>query len=209
MYPGLFLRKAIRRAKQVRFRSERVPLEIDPDESARQEPDDGEAEAEKIEVHVHLHRGDGSKKSRSKRERPPVLTGTLFDWQWYRDRIYRRPKTETDSRWSLATKCQGCDSPLPSTARRCPRCAAPRARRRFLPTVIAVLGLASIGVVFGLCAHILGTSVPEHQPPKPLGQWSGEEDLVIVNVPTGPSPFSYTPPPAAGAASSGNGPATR
>ena len=184
-------------------------MEIEPEESARREQDEDAEEAEKIEVHVHLHRGDGSRKHRSKRARPPILTGTLFDWQWYRDRIYRRPPTEKDGRWSLATKCQGCDAPLPSTARRCPRCAAPRARRRFLPAVIAVLGLASIGVVFGLCAHVLGGSVPEHQPAAPLGQWSGEEDLVIVNVPTAPSPFSYTAPPAAGAASSGSGAAAQ
>jgi hypothetical protein len=165
-------------------------------------------EAEKIEVHVHLHR-DGSKRARAKRPAPPVLTGTLFEWQWYKDQLCKRPRTPgRRRRWlSLATTCQTCDGPIPSTATRCPRCNAPRTRRRFLPAVIAVIGLASIAIVFALCAHVLGDSVPEHRAPAPVGNWS-DDGVVIVEVPVStPSPF--TAPIDVGHSGSGSGTATR
>ena len=164
-------------------------VEGPPEDAAGDDPADEAEESEKIEVHVHLHRGE--RKRRSTRPVRTALTGTLFDWQWYSDRLTKKPRP-ADSRWSLITRCSNCDTIVPPAARRCPRCAAPRSRRRLLPIVMALLGLGSIAVVFGLCARILGGSVPETRAPAPLGEWTGD-DYVIVEVPTAPSPFSPTP----------------
>jgi hypothetical protein len=193
------LRSTVRRSKQVRFRRQRVPVEIPPEESAAA----GEADAhesEKIEVHVHVHRGEGSKRHRSKRAALPVLTGALFDWQWYKDRICARPRPAANRRWSLALRCQACDAIIPPTARCCPRCAGPRPRRRLLPALLAVLGLASVAVVFALCVHALGDSAPAHKPPSPLGQWS-DDDFVIVEVPAQPNPFAEKRAPSSSSSS--------
>jgi len=206
VYPGLFLRRAVRRAKQVRFRRERVPVEVSPDESGAAEADADE-EAEKIEVHVHLHRGDGSRRPRVKRPAPPVLTGTLFDWQWYWDRLTKRPQETASSRWSFVTRCTSCQSLVASNARRCARCGAPRARRRLLPAVAALLGLASIAALFAVCAHVLGASAPEHKATAPLGQWT-DDDFIIVEMPATPSPFAGTMPTTTGTGTTGGG-ATR
>jgi hypothetical protein len=67
-----------------------------------------------------------------------------------------------------------------------------------LRIVMALLGAGSIAGVFALCVHVLGGSVPERQAPGPLGQWTGD-DYLIVEVPTTTSPFSYTSPPPASA----------
>src|SRR5262249_10947341 len=137
VHSGVFLRTAVRRAKQVRFRRERVVVEGPPEESAGSEQTDDDSLPERIEVHVHLHR-EGKPSSRSKRVARPVLTGTLFDWQWYTDRIAGRPRNTIKRRWSLATLCQNCDSIIPSSALRCRRCAAPRPRRRLFGLLIGL-----------------------------------------------------------------------
>jgi len=184
------VRRAIRRAKQVNFRRQRVVVEVPSEESGAHAAD--QDESEKIEVHVHLHQGE-PKRSRSKRPAPPVLTGALFDWQWYKDQLSQRPAPTARSRWSLAMRCSACDTVIPAAASRCPRCAAPRPRRRILPAALAVIGLASIAVVFALCAHVLGGSVPSFRAPEPVGRWS-DDDFVIVEVPatTPASPFGST-----------------
>jgi hypothetical protein len=205
-YEGAVLRSARRRAKQSTFRRQRVPVEV-PSEEPVSEADDEADGSEKIEVHVHVHRGEGSGRSRSKRHVPPVLTGALFDWQWYRDRLTSRPQHMGDGRWSRAIKCESCQSMIPSAVRRCPRCAAPRPRR-LLPVALILVGIGSIAAMFALCVHILGTSVPEHVAPAPLGEWS-EEDYVIVEVPTAPSPFSATAPPSYKAPPPGSAPENR
>jgi ribosomal protein L40E len=208
VYPGDFLRSATRRAKQVRFRRQRVIVEGPPDESgaydAADEADD--ADAQKIEVHVHLHRGERSKKSRSGRCAPP-LRGVLFDWDWYKERLCQKPPT-APSRWSFSTVCPACDGIVPTTAKHCQRCGAPRSRSRFLSKVKALLGLVCIGALFALGLHVLGDSVSEHKPLAPLGQWT-DEDVVIVEVPTTPSPFSPTPPSANAATAPGDDLAAR
>jgi hypothetical protein len=188
------LRSTRRRTKQVFFRRHRVPIEERPEESASEEPADDGNDSEKIEVHVHVHRGEDPRKARSKQPARPALTGVLFDWQWYQDLLSSRPRQTASGRWSLVTTCRNCDSPVHPTARCCPRCAAPRPRR-ILPAVIALIALGAVGALFALGTRILGTSVPEHQPTAPLGEWTQEEP-VIVEVPTTPSPFSYTSPPA-------------
>ena len=210
MYPGDFLRSATRRAKHVRFRRQRVIVEGPPDEPDADEAADeaDEADSQKIEVHVHVHRGERSKKSRSRGPVAPVLTGILFDWDWYRERLCKQPRQTALSRWSFSTVCPACDATVPPTAKHCPRCGAPRSRRRFLSKVMAVLGLVCVGAMFALCIHVLGDSVPEHKPPAPLGQWT-DEDVVIVEVPTAPSPFSPTPPSPNGAGAPGDDFATR
>jgi hypothetical protein len=181
------MRRAVRRAKQVSFRRQRVVVEVPPEESAATEARDDEDDDEKIEVHVHVHRP--SKKARSGPPPRPVLTGVLFDWEWYRDHLLNRPRSPAGRRWSLTTRCEVCDAPLRSTARQCPRCAAPRPRRHFLPALVGMLGLGCIAAVFAVCHHVLGDSVPEHQAPAPAGQYS-DTDVVIVGVPVGPSPFA-------------------
>lgn len=188
----------MRRAKHVRHRHQRVPIEVPPGESGSEALADEANEPEKIEVHVHVHRGESPKRSRSSRPAPPVLTGRLFDWQWYGDRLKGRPPPTSAKRWPLATKCQSCDALVPASARHCPRCAAPQSLRRFFPAVVALAGLGSLVAVFAVCAHLLGGSVPEHQTPKPLGQWTDDDDYVIVEVPTAPSPFSYNAPAGTG-----------
>jgi hypothetical protein len=195
----------MRRAKQVSFRRQRLVVEVPSEESGAYAAD--ESDSEKIEVHVHLHQSD-SKRSRSKRPPPPTLTGALFDWQWYRDQLSKRQPPTLRSRWSLSMRCSACDTVIPTTARRCPRCAAPRPRRRILPTALALIGLASIAVVFALCAHVLGGSVPEVRAPQPLGNWT-DDDYVIVEVPatTPASPFGSTL--GASNSSTGSGIATR
>jgi hypothetical protein len=208
VYLGLFVRSAIRRSKQVRFRRERVVVEVPPEESAATARVDEDDEPEKIEVHVHVHRGDGSKKSRSKRPAPPVLTGALFDWQWYKEILSKRPQQAASGRWSRAVKCANCASHVSSTARYCPRCAAPIARRRFGALVRALLGLGTVALVFGLCAHFLGGSVPESRAPAPLGEWT-TDDYVIVEVPAPTPAINSMPPPPDISGASGTSVATR
>lgn len=183
------MRSVTRRAKQMRFRRQRVPVEVPEEESASVDPGDDADGPEKIEVHVHVHRGEGSQGARSRRRAVPVLTGALFDWQWYKERLAKQPHQMGDGRWSRPAKCGSCSTMIPSSARRCPRCAAPRPRR-LVPVLVALMGLGAIAAVFALSTHVLGLSVPEQQPPTPLGEWS-EEDYVIVEVPTAPSPFGY------------------
>lgn len=184
------MRRAARRSKQATFRRQRVVVEV-PEESAETDAPDDAREDEKIEVHVHVHRS--SRKTRSGPPVRPILTGVLFDWQWYRDQLLNRPRLEASRRWPLVTRCEVCDTPLRSTARHCPRCAAPRPRRRFLPALVGMIGIGCIAAVFAVCHHVLGDSVPEHQPPLPAGQWS-ESDVVIVEVPAAPSPFAASAP---------------
>jgi hypothetical protein len=137
------------------------------------------------------------------------LTGVLFDWQGHYDRIVKRPASGNPKPWMGFTKCHGCDATVPSKARRCPRCAGPLSPR-ILPRLMAVIGLGTIVGVFALCAHLLGGSVPEQKAPAPLGQWSNDDDIVIVEVPAATaSPFSYPAPAANGSSSSGGGLATR
>jgi hypothetical protein len=197
----------VRRSKQSLFRRQRVPVEIASEESAAAETAD-EPNDEKIEVHVHVHRGESSKKSRVKR-RAPALRGKLFDWQWYNDQLSKRPRPPVaPRRWSRVHTCEACDSLIPPKASHCPRCAAPRPRRRLLPLVMAVIGLGCFGAVVSMGAHILGGSVPEAQAPAPIGKWS-DDDIVIVEVPApAPSPFS-SGSTANGPGPSGGGVATR
>jgi hypothetical protein len=191
------VRRAIRRAKQVRHRHQRVPLEVPPGESGSEQLPDEENDAEKIEVHVHLHRGEIPKSSRARPAPRPVLSGRLFDWQWYGDRLTARPPPAVGKRWGFATKCENCDTLVPSRASHCPRCAAPQLRRRYLPLAVALVGLGSIALLFAVCAHVLGGSVPEHQAPQPAGQWT-DDDYTIVEMPSTPSPFAYTPSTSSG-----------
>jgi len=181
------VRRAARRAKQVSFRRQRVVVEVPPEESAANDASDDERDEEKIEVHVHVHRGP--KKARTPVPVRPVLTGVLFDWNWYRDQLCKRPRPTAIRRWSRVARCEACETPIPAGADYCPRCAAPRARRRLLPTFLALIGIGCIAVVFGLCAHVLGDSVPEHRAPAPSGQWT-DPDVMIVEVPVTPSPFA-------------------
>jgi hypothetical protein len=191
------VRRAARRAKQVHFRRHRVVVEPPLDESGAIEAEIDESEAEKIEVHVHVHRGE--RKSRSNSPQRPVLTGVLFDWQWYKQQLSKRVPQPARPRWSLVTRCEACNSPLSPTARFCTRCAAPRSRRRFIPPLVAMAALAGVAGLFALGAHLLGPSVPEHKAPEPVGQWT-DSDVVIVEVPATPSPFApTTPAPAASA----------
>ena len=131
----------------------------------------------------------------------------LFDWDWYRERLCKKPRTVL-SRWSFSTVCPACEATVPATAKHCVRCGAPRSRSRFLSKVMAGLGLVCIGALFALGLHVLGDSVSERKPPAPLGQWT-DDDVVIVEVPTPPSPFSPTPPSANGAGTPGGDLATR
>jgi hypothetical protein len=147
-------------------------------------------DAERIEVHVHLHRDPAARSRQKHPAARPVLTGVLFDWQGHYDQIFKNPPKEILKRWSRRTRCKSCDTIIPTKARQCPRCAAP-CPARFLPKISALLGLGAIALVFALCAHLLGGSVPEQKALKPLGQWS-DDDFVIVEVSPTPSPFSYT-----------------
>jgi len=205
VYLGTFVRSAIRRSKQVRFRRERVVVEVPPEESAAHEQGDTADEPEKIEVHVHVHRGE--RKSRSKRPSPPVLTGALFDWQWYKDRLSKRPPPVAAGRWSRIVTCESCGTSVRTSARHCPRCGVPIARRRFMPFLRALVGLGSVGLIFGLGVHFLGPSVPESRAPTPLGQWSSD-DVVIVEVPPSAPPINSMPPPTPMYGPSGGGVAT-
>ena len=54
--------------------------------------------------------------------------------------------------------------------------------------------------VFALCARLLGDSVPEQKPSERLGQWSDDDNYVIVEVPTAPSPFAGVAAPPEGSA---------
>jgi hypothetical protein len=203
VHSELFVRRAIRRAKQVRYRHQRVPLDVPTEDSQSEELSEQSDDAEKIAVHVHLHRGEEPKSSRAKHRPRSVLTGQLFDWQWYRDRLTGRPPPAAAKRWGLARNCQSCNASVPSIAGRCPRCAAPQPRR-FLAIGGALVGLGVVAAAFILCAHLLGSSVPEGQAPKPLNQWS-DDDFMIVEVPATPSPFSYTPQAGTGSGSSPSG----
>lgn len=192
------MRRVARRAKQVsQFRRERVVVEV-PAEAATVDETDGAADdVEKIEVHVHLHRGtdSGAAGVQRKRRSRPMLTGVLFDWQGHYDKILTRPSHSAPKRWSRSAKCRSCEAIIPSAARHCPRCAAPRPRR-MLAKVFALIGLGSFAAVFALSAHLLGSSVPEHKPPSPLRSWSDNEDIIVVEVPVTPSPFAAEPPTA-------------
>ena len=68
----------------------------------------------------------------------------------------------------------------------------------------ALIGLGSLVAVFVLSTHLLGSSVPEHKPSAPLGNWSDSEDFIVVEVPVTPSPFAPTSPAANGPASQNN-----
>ena len=119
-----------------------------------------------------------------------MLTGVLFDWRGHYDKILsNRPPGEIPKRWSGLAKCQSCDSTVPSKARRCPRCGAPRSPR-LLSRLGALIAIASLVAVFALCARLLGDSAPEQRPSERLGQWSDEDNYVIVEVPAAPSPFA-------------------
>lgn len=190
------MRSVVRRSKQVAFRRQRVPVEIPPDESAAEEVADDLPNSEKIEVHVHVHR-EGSK--RPAKRAALVQRGKLFEWQWYNDQLSKRPRHTMPGRWSAAASCSACNGLIPASARHCPRCGAPRSRRRLLPIAMALLGLAAFAVVLALSVRILGHSVPEAQAPNPVGRWS-DDDVVFVEVPPpSASPFA----PAIGRPSSG------
>ena len=206
------MRRATRRSAQVsHFRRERVVVEAPSEGSPSEEANDDGDGVEKIEVHVHLHRGeaDAAGGRRKRPTRRPMLTGVLFDWQGHYDRILsQRPPGMKPKRWSRLAKCPSCQATVPSAARRCPRCAAPRSPR-LLSKFVALIGLGSLVAVFAICARLLGGSVSEAKPPGPLGQWSDDDAYVIVEVPVAPSPFAYTPPSAAGTASSEGSSTTR
>lgn len=204
VYLGVSLRSVVRRSKRVAFRRQRVPLEILSDESAAEEVAEDPQDSEKIEVHVHVHRGERSKGP--VKRRALKLRGKLFDWQWYNEQLSKRPPQHTmPGRWSPGATCSACKALVSAKVRQCPRCGAPRSRRRIPPFVMALLGLAGFGVVLALGLRVLGPSVPEAQAPNPAGRWS-DDDIVIVEVPTSsPSPFS----PAIGPPSSSGNVATR
>lgn len=188
---GLSLRSVVRRSKRVAFRRQRVPVEIASEESAAEEAGDDLPDSEKIEVHVHVHRGEAEKRRPAKRR-----ARQLFDWQWYNDQLSKRPRHAT----SGSASCSACSGPMPSGARACPRCGAPRSRRRLYRMVMALVGLGVFAVVLALGAHMLGGSVPETQAPHPVGHWT-DDDIVIVEMPPAtPSPFGTTMPPSNGAA---------
>jgi len=147
-----------------------------------------------------VHRDDA--KRRPAKRRPLEARGKLFDWQWYNDQLSKRPR-HTTGRWSAGASCSACGGLIPSSARRCPRCGAPRSRRRLLPVVVALIGLAAFGAVLALGAHMLGGSVPEAQAPRPVGHYT-DDDIVIVEMPPAtPSPFGTTMQPSNAAPSSG------
>jgi len=180
-------------------------VEIPPETSSAEEAEDAE-EAEKIEVHVHVHRGNDSGAAGGRRKRRsarPTLTGVLFDWHGHYDRILKRPTQAAPKRWSRFAKCPSCEATVPSVARRCLRCGAPRSAR-MLSKVFALIGLGSLAAVFALSAHLLGGSAPEQKPPAPLGSWSDADEYVVVEVPVAPSPFAHTPPADNGPASQDN-----
>lgn len=188
------MRGATRRKKDVRFRRQRVVVETVPDERASDQDLDEAELSEKIEVHVHLHARE--RRSRAMPPPRPPLNGVLFDCEWYKDRLSKRPQL-AKGRWSRSTKCQSCEATIPSTARRCPRCAAPR-RRRFLPALLGLVGLGVIAGIVALGTNVLGTSTAQQEALKPLGTWT-DDDYVIVEVPpTPPSPFGSTMPSASG-----------
>jgi len=66
----------------------------------------------------------------------------------------------------------------------------------------ALIAIASLVAVFALCARLLGDSAPEQKPSERLGQWSDEDNYVIVEVPSAASPF-------AGVAAAQEGPTVR
>jgi hypothetical protein len=200
----LSLRSVVRRSKRVAFRRERVPVEIAPEGSAAEEVGDDLPDSEKIEVHVHVHRGDGPKRRPTKR-RAPEARGKLFDWQWYNEQLAKRPRHAMQGRWAASATCTACGGLIPSSARGCPRCGAPRARRRLLPLVMALMGLAGFAVVLAIGARMLGGSVPsESQTFHQVGHWS-DDDIVIVEMPPAtPSPFGTTMPPPSSPSSGGN-----
>ncbi len=179
-------------------------VEVPSESSTAEEAGDAE-DVEKIEVHVHLHRGNSSDSTGARRKRrpsPPMLTGVLFDWSGHYDRILKRQPQAAPKRWSLA-KCANCEAIVPSAARHCPRCAAPRSPR-ILSRVFALIGLACFVAMFAVGNSLLGSSVPEHTPPAPLGSWSDNEEYIVVEVPAAPpSPFAATPTAANGPASPG------
>jgi hypothetical protein len=191
------VRGASRRTRRAGvFRHQRVQIDVpsDPPSSEDAEADDEEG-VEKIEVHVHLHRGDDSSR-RARRKRPlsrPHLTGVLFDWQGHYDQIFvKHLSQQNHKRGFRLTQCKSCGASAPAAAPRCPRCAAPLASR-LLPRLFALVGLGTIAGVFALCWHVLGSSVPEHKAPAPLGQWTSD-DYVIVEIPATPSPFANAAP---------------
>jgi hypothetical protein len=183
-----------RRAKPVsRFRHESVVVEEPASEAEPGNSSDEVSGAEKIEVHVHLHR-DGQKAGARPKRRPrrSVLTGALFDWQGHYDRICKRPSDVPLKGLARLTKCGSCDADTGLLARNCPRCGAPRSRRA-LSKWLAVIGLGAVGLVFALCMHMLGGPVAaEQRSLAPVGKWSDEDDYYIIQVPTEPSPFTYT-----------------
>jgi hypothetical protein len=67
--------------------------------------------------------------------------------------------------------------------------------------LLAIAALGGIAAVFAICAHVLGPSISEHEPSAPAGQWTDDGDVVIVEVPTAPSPFATTAPAPSGPSS--------
>jgi hypothetical protein len=173
-----------------------VPLDVALEDSQDGSEDGSSAEAtddaetsEKIEVHVHVHR-DGENKR--KRLAPRAgFKGVLFDWQGHYDRVCRPTPKAQGSRWSRVAKCQSCEETVGLTARQCPRCGALLSRRA-LAKLLAAIGFGTVAVVFALCAHFLGTSVPESQALKPMREFSDDDyAFQVVEVPVPASPFNY------------------
>jgi hypothetical protein len=160
-----------------------APAEGDEASAEDEEP------PEKIEVHVHVHHDDKARRAKRRPVKLP-LSGTLFDWKDHYDQIFKRPPPRPEGAGPHSSLCPECKAPVSRMARRCTRCGAQRSTH-VLTKVAAMLGLGVVALVFGMCAHLLGGSTASYTVPKPLGDWS-ESDVVIVTVPSEPSPFSYS-----------------
>jgi hypothetical protein len=206
------MRSSVRRARRVKsLRRTHSPLSasvvVEP-ESVRDEEDPGALELdgdegetddrEKIEVHVHLHRGKAGKAGAKKKKRKPprpVLRGALFDWKGHYDVVCKPPAPPADgSAHRRSLNCSACGAVVPRFARNCRRCDAPQPRGIMARLAIAI-GLASVVGVFALCSYLLGDSAREQRTPEPLRKDFTDEEAIVVEVPSPPSPFSYQHPP--------------